>query len=54
LSSYDRYIYFVLFRMFKLGAASSLAWVFFGFVVIVVLILFGTSKRWVYFPEPED
>ena len=54
LSSYDRFIYFVLFRMFKLGAASSLAWVFFGFVVIVVLILFGTSKRWVYFPEPED
>ena len=54
LSSYDRYIHFVLFRMQKLGAASSLAWVFFIFVMIVVLVLFGTSKRWVYFPEQEE
>jgi ABC-type sugar transport system permease subunit len=54
LSSYDSYIHFVLFRQFKLGAASSLAWVFFVFVLIVVLILFGTSKRWVFFPEKED
>jgi multiple sugar transport system permease protein len=54
LSSYDHYIYFVLFRVFKLGVASSLAWVFFVFVMIVVVILFGTSKRWVYFPETEN
>jgi ABC-type sugar transport system permease subunit len=40
--------------MFKLGYASSLAWVFFVIVMIIVLILFGTSKRWVYFPDREN
>jgi multiple sugar transport system permease protein len=52
-SSYDGYINFVLFDMFHLGYASSLAWIFFVFVMILVLILFGTSKRWVYFPDRE-
>ncbi len=50
-SSYDSYIHFVLFGMFKVGYASSLAWMFFIIMLIVVLTLFGTSKRWVYFPE---
>lgn len=53
-SSYDGYVNFVLFDMFKLGYASSLAWVFFVIVMIIVLILFGTSKRWVYFPDREN
>jgi len=53
-SSYDGYVNFVLFDMFKLGYASSLAWVFFAVVMIIVLILFGTSKRWVYFPDREN
>ena len=53
-SSYDGYVNFVLFDMFKLGYASSLAWIFFVFVLIIVLILFGTSKRWVYFPDREN
>jgi ABC-type sugar transport system permease subunit len=50
-SSYDEYVRYVLFDLFKLGYASSLAWVFFIFVMIVVLTLFATSKRWVYFPD---
>ena len=53
-SSYDGYVNFVLFDMFKLGYASSLAWIFFVVVLIIVLILFGTSKRWVYFPDREN
>ena len=53
-SSYDGYVNYVLFDMFKLGYASSLAWVFFVIVMIIVLILFGTSKRWVYFPDRES
>jgi len=52
-SSYDGYINYVLFDMFKLGYASSLAWIFFVFMMILVLILFGTSRRWVYFPDRE-
>ena len=52
-SSFDGYVNYVLFDMFQLGYASSLAWVFFVFVMIIVLILFGTSRRWVYFPDRE-
>ncbi len=50
-SSYDGYIHYVLFSMFQVGYASSLAWMFFIIMMIVVLTLFGTSKRWVYFPD---
>ena len=51
ISSYDGYIHYVLFGMFEVGYASSLAWMFFIIMMIVVLTIFGTSKRWVYFPE---
>jgi len=53
-TSYDGYVNFTLFELFKLGYASSLAWVFFVIVLVVVLILFGTSKKWVYFPDREN
>ena len=53
VSSYDGYVNAVLFRALKLGYASSLAWVFFVFAIIVVVTLFITSKRWVYFPDRE-
>ena len=53
-TSYDGYVNFTLFELFKLGYASSLAWVFFVIVLIVVLVLFGTSKKWVYFPDREN
>src|SRR5215211_2322080 len=53
-SSYDEFIYFALFRMFKLGAATSLAWIFFIFTMAVVITLFVTSKYWVYYPEREQ
>ena len=52
-SSYDGYIHFVLFDLQRLGYASALAWVFFTLVMIIVLILFITSRRWVYFPDSE-
>ncbi len=51
VSTYDGYINLVLLDMFKLGYASSLAWVFFVIIMSLVLILFATSKYWVYFPE---
>ena len=53
MSSYDSYIHFVLFRRFEVGEAASLAWIFFVFVILLVLALFGTSRKWVYFPERE-
>lgn len=53
LSSFDNLVYFTVFRMFKLGAATSLAWIFFIFVMALVITLFVTSKYWVYYPEAE-
>lgn len=52
-SSYDGYIYFVLFRLFRLGYASSLAWLFFFLVMALVVFLFITSRYWVFFPDRE-
>ena len=54
LSSFDEFVYFALFRMFKLGTATSLAWIFFVFAMAVVITLFVTSKYWVYYPEQEQ
>jgi multiple sugar transport system permease protein len=53
-SSYDGYVRYVLFDTLQMGYAASLAWVFFIIVIIIVLILFGTSKSWVYFPDREN
>jgi multiple sugar transport system permease protein len=38
---------------FQLGFAASLAWVFFVLVLVVILILFATSRRWVFYPDQE-
>ncbi len=53
-SSVDNYLYFLLFNSFRLGAASSLAWIFFIFLLVLVIVLFITSKRWVYFPDQDN
>jgi multiple sugar transport system permease protein len=53
LSSVDTYLHVILFGTFKLGMASSLAWIFFLFMLAVVLFLFATSRFWVSFPERE-
>jgi multiple sugar transport system permease protein len=54
LSSVDAFLYDLLFYSFHLGLAASLAWIFFIVMLVVVLVLFATSKRWVYFPDQED
>ena len=54
LSSVDTYLYFILFNTFRLGSAASLAWIFFIFMLVLVLVLFITSKYWVYFPDQEN
>jgi multiple sugar transport system permease protein len=52
-SPYDGYVSDVMFRQFELGYASSLAWTFFILVMILVMVLFSTSRRWVYYPDRE-
>lgn len=53
LSTYDAYVQYNLFSLFRAGYASSLAWAFFVIVMILVLTLFVTSKHWVHFPDRE-
>jgi len=43
----------VLFVDFELGYVSSLAWLFFLVVMVVIIFLFATSRRWVYYPDQE-
>jgi multiple sugar transport system permease protein len=53
-SSYDDYVNYVLFDLFRLGYASGLAWIFFVLVMLVVVLLFASSKYWVHFPDREQ
>ena len=46
---YVLYLYDNGFRFFRMGYASAMAWILFGVVVIVTVILFRTSARWVYY-----
>jgi ABC-type sugar transport system permease subunit len=42
-----------MFDEWELGYAASLAWVFFILVMVVVVALFRSSRRWVYYPDRE-
>ncbi|HEX7586903.1 MAG TPA: sugar ABC transporter permease [Anaerolineae bacterium] len=52
-SAFDGYIYQVMFHSNQLGYAASLAWLFFVLMLIVTLVLFRTSSRWVFYAEEE-
>jgi ABC-type sugar transport system permease subunit len=43
-----------MFRETRLGYASALAWVTFAIMMTITIILFRSSRRWVYFPEEHD
>ena len=46
---YVLYLYDNGFRFFRMGYASAMAWILFGVVVVVTVILFRTSAGWVYY-----
>jgi multiple sugar transport system permease protein len=52
-SPIDRYIYYWIFNEWQLGYAASLAWVFFLIVMVVIVALFSSSRRWVFYPDQE-
>lgn len=43
------YIYDKAFRNFDMGYASAIAWVLFAIVMVLTLIAFWSSKKWVYY-----
>lgn len=53
ISAYDNYIGQVIFSDFELGYAAGLAWMFFALMVVVVVFLFRSSRRWVHYAEGE-
>jgi ABC-type sugar transport system permease subunit len=54
LSPMESYINTVMFQRADLGYASALAWVTFSVMMILTILLFRSSRRWVYFPEEDD
>ncbi len=46
---YGLYLYRNAFLFFKMGYASALAWLLFVIIVVVTVIIFRTSARWVYY-----
>lgn len=46
---YSLHIFSYAFTYFRMGYASALAWVLFAAVLLITLVLFKTSGRWVYY-----
>ena len=46
---YALYLFRNAFEYFKFGKASAMAWVLFAILLILTMIQFRTSKRWVYY-----
>jgi multiple sugar transport system permease protein len=46
---YALLLYRNAFKYFKMGYASAMAWLLFAFILVITLIIFKTSGRWVYY-----
>lgn len=46
---YVYYLYQHAFERFNMGYASALAWVFFAIIMVFTLLIFRSSKLWVYY-----
>ncbi len=46
---YMLYLYIKSFREFRMGYGSALAWILALFILALTLVVFGTSKRWVFY-----
>ena len=47
------YLYDKAFTDQQLGYASALSWIMFVIVIVIVLVIFKTSKKWVHYLESE-
>ena len=43
------YLYQEGFGTFRMGYASALAWLLFALIMVITIIQFGASKRWVHY-----
>ena len=51
---YGLYLYNTAFSYGKFGYASALAWVLFIIMILLTLVILGTSKFWVFYREDVD
>ncbi len=49
LTFYVMYLYNNAFRYMKMGYASAMAWVLFVIILLLTLIIFRSSKKWVHY-----
>lgn len=47
-------IYNNAFKFFKMGYASAMSWVLFVIIMVLTVILFKTSNKWVYYSDGGD
>ncbi|MGQ9856290.1 MAG: carbohydrate ABC transporter permease [Fervidobacterium sp.] len=47
--SLGMYIYNQAFKYTNMGYASALSWILFGFIIMLTLLYFGFSKKWVFY-----
>lgn len=43
------YLYYQAFRFFRMGYASSIAWILFVIILVLTLLQFALARRWVYY-----
>ena len=48
---YGLKLYNEAFRYFKIGYSSALSWILFTVIMVFTLILFRSSRRWVYYED---
>lgn len=46
---YNLYLYKTFFTFQRMGYGSAMAWLLFGIILLVTLVLFGTAKYWVFY-----
>ena len=49
LTFYVMHLYNNAFGYMKMGYASAMAWILFVIILVLTLVIFGTSKKWVYY-----
>jgi len=49
LTFFVSYMYENAFEYFKMGYASAMAWILFIVIVLLTLLIFWSSKRWVHY-----
>ena len=47
-------IYFTSFRSLRFGYASTMAWLLFILIVVLTILVFATSRRWVFYAGTRD